>query len=191
MLKKSIFIGIMLGASGVSMNFATAGITCPVGQIPVKFTGTGNTNAFVDSNGISASLGTTTLIETTGNIQPLTCAVRGIPTITGFTPPSTINATFISYIQCRDRFHSELVSTSTAQLTYAPGQCGSGDYDPGNTIKGPFTENGDFVGKWGIFKGITQGVVKVQGTSNCGLQDWKVSAEVCMPINQNGNQNGQ
>src|SRR4029453_4804234 len=104
--------------AGFVLNYATyasadTSCTCDPGQRLVKITGSGNTNVLNDPFSAPARLGTTTIKTDDGNIE-LICGVRGV--IVG----STLPIPFTSYIQCRDKLHSEVVLYTSLTFPNAP-----------------------------------------------------------------------
>jgi len=150
--------------------------TCGPGERLVRITGTGNTNVLNDPYSAPASLGTTTINSDDGNIE-LVCGVRGV--ILGASPP----VPFTSYIQCRDKQHSEVVLYTL--LTY-PDPLDTSNFVE-QTVPGLGGTECGIDGRRGVFLGITKGSVTISGTSipasdnGQPLQDWKVKGGICLP----------
>ena len=167
--------------AGFVLTYATSAsadtsCTCDAGQRLVKITGTGNTNVINDPFSAPASLGTTTINTDDGSIE-LICGVRGV--ILGNTPPIP----FTSYIQCRDKLHSEVVLYTL--LTFP------NPADPTSFVEQTSAAAGGapcgIEGRRGVFLGVTKGTVTISGTTVPApdngqfLQDWKVRGSVCLP----------
>jgi hypothetical protein len=141
---------------------------CQTGQHLVKITGVGNTNVLVNDSlsYVPASLGTTTINSDDGSIE-LICAVRG--EILGTTYPIP----FTTYIQCRDKLHSEVILHTELNP------------DPNNPPYGFIEKTVGIEGNRGIFYGVTTGEVTIQGTAIQTLQNWNVKGNICIANNQN------
>ena len=154
------------------------------------YTGKGVTNALTtDPFSAPASLGTVTLKKKKGtsSVTQLECGVRGIPYAPQPGDDGRLHTKFLSIIVCGGgAAHSEFFADTEATLTL--GICGPGDYDPTNpytfdgenyvNVNGAFEELGSIYGTWGELSG-QYGSISISGTSQCGLQEWDVEAEIC------------